>query len=301
MTDEIGGMRIAAIQKFHKARRRAVLISLLSRITGESDELLSWQEVSKKLNLVHPNKRYLASIPLDKIVGSVNRYHDFNRQFYPLSDDAEHRWSEVDLLVESRGLEPVEVYKLGEVYFVYDGNHRVSVARQNDAGQIEAFVTEFRSPIEVKPDDSLLDLVLRVEREELIEDTQMDQLPFELDIQVSIPGRYHEVYEHISVHRYYLGIEYQREIPMLEAAESWAKNVYLPVVQVIQKLGVLKDFPERTETDLYLWLLKHEWELERSLGIDLSTEAVVYDLTEKFSTRLLHRIKRWWKQLFKFW
>jgi hypothetical protein len=293
--------RIEAVQKFRKARRRAVLISLLSRITGKSDELLPWQEVSRKLNLVHPNKRYLASIPLDKIVGSVNRYHDFNRKFYPLSDEAEYRWSKVDQLVEDRGLEPVEVYKVGDVYFVFDGNHRVSVARQNEAAQIEAYVTEFRSPVDVGPDDSILDLVLRMEFKELVEDTLLDQLPFELDIRLSIPGRSREVYEHISVHRYYLGLEQNREIPMLEATESWARNVYLPVVEVIRDLKVLKDFPERTETDLYLWLKKHEWELESSLGIDISTEAVAYDLTYHFSKRLWVRLKHWWSHLGKFW
>jgi hypothetical protein len=299
--NEFGGIGVRAVQKFRKARRRAVLISLLSRLTGESDELLPWQEVSKQLNLVHPNKRYLENVPLDKIVGSVNRYHDFNRKFYPLSDDDEYRWAKVDHLVETQGLEPAEVYKVGDAYFVYDGNHRVSVARQNEAAQIEAYVTEFRSPVEVLPDDSLLDMVLRMEYEELVEDTFLDELPFDLNLQVSIPGRYREVYEHISVHRYYMGLEQQREIPMLEATESWAKNVYLPVVKVVRDLKVLKDFPDRTETDLYLWLMKHEWELEESLGIDLSTEAVAFDLTENFSKRMWHRLKRWWKNLWRFW
>lgn len=299
--NEFPGSNVSAVQKFWKARRRAVLVSLLSRITGEKDDLLPWQEVSKKLGLVHPNKRYLENVPLDKIVGSVNRYHDFNRKFHPLSDDDRERWARVDQLVESQGLEPVEVYKVGGAYFVYDGNHRVSVARQNEAGYVEAFVTEFRSPVEVKPDDSLVDIILRREYEELVEDIQLDQLPFHLDIRVSLPGRYREVYEHISVHRYYMGIEQQREISMLEATESWAKKVYLPVVNVIRRLNVLKEFPGRTETDLYLWLMKHEWELEQALGIDLSKEAVAFDLTENFSRRIFHRIKRWWKRLWKFW
>jgi hypothetical protein len=299
--NDIPGIRINAFNKFRKARRRAVLISLLARLTGESDELLAWQEVSHQLNLVHPNKRYLANVPIDEIVGSVNRYHDFNRKFYPLSDDDEYRWAKVEQLVEVQGLDPVEVYRVGDVYFVYDGNHRVSVARQNEATHIEAYVTEFRSPVEVHPDDSLLDLVLRMEYEELVEDTLLDQLPFELELSVSIPGRFREVYEHVSVHRYYLGLELEREIPMLEAAESWARNVYLPVVKVIRDLKVLNDFPERTETDLYLWLMKHEWELEASLGIDLPTEAVAFDLTQNFSTRMLHRVKRWWRRLWKFW
>ena len=148
----------------------------------------------------------MENVPLDKIVGSVNRFQDFNRQFDPLSDDDEQRWARINQLAEDHGLEPAEVYKVGGVYFVYDGNHRVSVARQNEAAQIEAYVTEFRSPIEVLPEDSLIDVILRVEREELLEDTMLDKLPFDLDIQVSQPGLYPEVFEHIAVHRYYLGL-----------------------------------------------------------------------------------------------
>lgn len=289
--------RLAALQQFRDARRRAVLISLLSRLTGKSDQLLSWDQVRKELNLMHPNKRYLENVPLDKIVGSVNRYHDFNRQFYPLSDDRQDRWTTVKALVEERGLEPAEMYKVGDVYFVFDGNHRVSVARQNEATHIEAYVNEFRSKVEVHPEDSLEDVILRVEYEELLEDTLLDKISIPLEIRVTIPGRYREIYEHISVHRYYLGLEQSREVPMLEAADSWAVNVYLPVVQVIRDLKVLKDFPQRTETDLYLWLKKHEWELEQALGIDIPTEAAAYDLTMHFSKRLWIRFRRWWQHL----
>lgn len=294
-------LSVNAVHKFRKARRKALVMTLLSRLTGESDELLSWSDVRKKLGLVHPNKRYLASIPLDKIVGSVNRYQDFNRKFYPLSDNDEGRWAAVDRLVENRGLEPIEVYKVGEVYFVYDGHHRVSVARQNEAAQVEAFVTEFRSPVDVQPDDSIKDLVLRKEHEELMEDIEADKLPFDLDLELSIPGRCREIYEHIAVHRYFLGTQQQREVPMAEATESWAKNVYIPVVKVIRDLHVLREFPGRTETDLYLWLKKHEWELEKTLGIDVSTEAAAYDLTLHFSKRLWVRLKHWWRHVKNFW
>lgn len=297
--DELGVSRLAAVQQFRNARRRAVLISLLSKLTGKSDRLLSWEQMSKELNLMHPGKRYLENVPLDKIVGSVNRYHDFNRQFYPLSDDAQDRWAKVKTLVEERGLEPAEMYKVGEVYFVFDGNHRVSVARQNEAAQIESYVYEFRSKVEVHPEDSIEDVILRAEYEELLEDTLLDQISYDLDFRVTIPGRYREVYEHICVHRYYLGLEQDREVSMLEATESWVKNVYLPVVEVIRELDVLNDFPGRTETDLYLWLKRHEFELEQACGIDIPTEAAAYDLTLHFSKRLWFRFLRWWKHLGK--
>jgi hypothetical protein len=296
---DFGVNRLAAVHQFREARRKAVLVSLLSRFTGKSDELLPWEEVSKELDLMHPNKRYLENVPLDKIVGSVNRYHDFNRQFYPLSDDDQDRWAKVQSLVEVRGLEPVEMYKVGDAYFVFDGNHRVSVARQNEATHIEAYVNEFRSKVEIHPEDSLEDVILRVEYEELLEDTQLEKISVDLDFRVTVPGRYREVYEHISVHCYYLGLEKDEEIPILEATKSWVKNVYLPVIKVIRDLDILKAFPGRTETDLYLWLKRHEWELEQSCGVDIPTEAAAYDLTLHFSKRLWIRFLRWWKHLGK--
>ncbi|HKJ28419.1 MAG TPA: hypothetical protein VJ965_12325, partial [Anaerolineales bacterium] len=123
------------------------MLSKLKR-AGESEELLVFDDVRRTLNLAHPNVRRLDNIPLDAIVGSVNRYHDFNRKFYPLSDSDEDRWARVKELMETRGLEPIEVYQIGEVYFVLDGNHRVSVARQLEAKSIEAYVTEFRTNVE---------------------------------------------------------------------------------------------------------------------------------------------------------
>ena len=133
--------RLKAIQEFRNARRRADVKALLSKFTGKSEELLVFDEIRKTLDLTHPQQEELRDIPLDSIVGSVNRYYDFNRQFYPLDDSAENRWSRVRTLVETKGLDPIEVYQVGDVYFVRDGHHRISVARAMGRSQIEAKVT----------------------------------------------------------------------------------------------------------------------------------------------------------------
>ena len=277
--------RAAAVSEFRRARRHADLTSLLSKLTGKQDELLSFEEIKGKLNLANPRKQYLANIPLDSIVGSVGRYFDFNRQFYPLSDGDESRWAGVKQMVEGMGLPPIEVYKVGEAYFVLDGHHRVSVARQVEATHIEAYVNEFRSKITLSPEDSIEDVILKAEHEELNRMTMLDQVCPDLEFRVTIPGRFKEIYEHISVHRYYLGIEQGHEITLEEATASWVENVCLPVIRAIRESNILEDFPHRTETDLYLWLKKHQWELQKTLGSEVELEEAAQDMTEKFSHR----------------
>ncbi|NIW47054.1 MAG: ParB N-terminal domain-containing protein, partial [Gammaproteobacteria bacterium] len=209
----------------------------------------------------------------------------------------EDRWARVKELVETKGLDPIEVYQVGDIYFVLDGNHRVSIARQLGAKTIQAYVKEFQSKVEVKSDDEILDVVLRLERKDLMEETKLDQLRPDVDFKVTLCGRYKEIKEHIACHRYYMGLEKDREIPMEEAAASWVDNYYLPGVEAIRKQNVLGDFPDRTETDLYLWLKKHQWELEHALERDVPDLDAAQDLKQQFGKRLLRKIKKLWSRL----
>lgn len=297
MSEFGGSRRVAAVQQFRQARRKAELRALLAKITRKQDDLLVFDEVRKTLTLAHPDKELLKDIPLDSIVGTVSRYHDFNRQFYPLTDSDEDRWARVKELVELQGLDPIEVYQVGDVYFVLDGNHRVSVARQLDAGTIEAYVKEFRAPVEVNPEDNLEDVVLRIEHKELMEDTHLDEICPDIDIRVTLPGRYREILQHIEVHRYFMGLEQAREIPLEEAVASWVNHVYLPAVEAIREKKVLDDFPGRTETDLYLWLKKHQWELEQALKRDVPDWDAAQDLKQKFSRSFFQRLRRLWERI----
>jgi len=297
---EFGGRdRVAAIQRFRQARRKADIVALLSKLSGKQEGLLPFDEVRKTLALTHPKREELRDIPLDSIVGSVNRYYDFNRQFYPLDDSDQDRWARVNQLVEEKGLDPIEVYQVGDVYFVMDGNHRVSVARQMGSKTIQAYVKEFTTNVEVKPEDDILDVVLRLEYKELMNETKLDKVRPEVDFNVTVCNRYNEIKEHIAVHRYYLGQEQHREVPIEEAAASWVDNYYLPAVKVIRDHEFLEDFPDRTETDLYLWLKKHQSELEESLDQHITDHDAAHDLTDRFGQRLWEKISRFFLNLVK--
>jgi nucleotide-binding universal stress UspA family protein len=287
----------SAVQDFKRARRRADLQEMLARLGGgKRNRLLSFDEVRKQIGQGSLLPRGLKEIPLDAIVGTVGRYEDFNRQFLPRQESQLGRWARVRMAFEYAGLPPINVYQIGDVYFVLDGHNRVSVAKQLGAKYIEAYVTEIPTRVEVTPDLEPLGLILKAEQARFLEETRMDELHPELDLRVTLPGRYDELRDHIAVHRYFMGLEDKREVPYEEAVEHWVNQVYLPAVATIRRLELLRDFPNRTETDIYLWLMKHRAELAQQVGWDLGTDEAAAHLWN----RLYSKPRRSWERFRRF-
>lgn len=255
-----------AIRDFRRARFKADTEQLMARLTGKSVDLLSYEEVRRKLKAESTSRRLLKDIPLAAIVGSVGRYADFTRSFYPRQDSDQERWAQVELKVSDQaGLPPIEVYQLGQVYFVIDGNHRVSVARQMGASHIEAYVTEVYTKVPLTPEVNPDDIILKERYLKFLERTRLDQLRPGADLTVTVPGQYRILEQHIELHRYFLSLEQQHEIPYEEAVLKWHDEVYLIVAQAIREQNILKEFPGRTETDLYLWVSGYRAFLEEEL------------------------------------
>jgi nucleotide-binding universal stress UspA family protein len=289
-----------AIQDFRSARQKASLREIFARYTGESIELLSFEDVRKKLKAQISAIQEIKDIPIESIVGSVNRYQDFLRDFLPRQNIAAERWSNIDLANQGMiGLPPIEVYQIGEVYFVMDGNHRVSVAKQLGAVEIQAYVTKVQSRVSITPDVSPEDLILKSEYVEFLEATNIDNLRPEADLTVTVPGQYEVIEEHISVHRYFMGIDQQHEISYEETVTDWYDNIYLPIVLIIREKGLLIDFPNRTETDLYLWIAEHRAALEEELKSQIPVSSAMDDLINKFSQRTDRKISRFGAKIIK--
>jgi len=270
-----------ALEDFRKARSKAELQRLWGLITGKTDKLLPYDEITKRLHATGFSSKGLMEIPVDAIVGSVNRYQDFNHNFLPLHDEDRQRWATVKAMMTSpgsAGLPPIRVYKLGDAYFVLDGNHRVSIAKEMGIEMVEAYVTEIRPKVTLSPDDSPEDIILKEEYADFLVETQTDRILSEANLQLTFPGLYEILLEHIKVHRYYMGIEQSREIPWDEAVRDWYEKVYLPVVRVIREQGLLNEFPERTETDLYLWILDHQTYIQQEVGWPIRPEKAASDL-----------------------
>jgi len=272
-----------AMEDFHRARRRAVMERILASLSGRSVDLLSYDDVLKKLKEQGRSSRGLRDIPLDAIVGSVGRYNDFSRTFLPRSDQDVHRWTRVQMAMnDMAGVPPIEVYQIGDAYFVLDGNHRVSVARQMGATHIQAYVTEIKTKVPLTPDVTPDELILMAEYADFLTETGIDELRPGCDLTVTVPGQYRVLKEHIDVHRYFMGLEQKREIPYAEAVAHWYDTVYMPVVSVIRERGILRDFPGRTEADLYVWVMEHRAALQEEMGWSMIPyAAAATDLAER--------------------
>lgn len=291
---------LKALQDFKNARRQAALQEIIAQITGKEEDvqLLPFDEIRERLHGLEKSRKYLENIPLDAIVGSVSRYHDFTRTFLPKESTNPYRWARV--MAETMGLTglpPIEVYKLGEVYFVKDGNHRVSVARQLGNQTIQGYVTEVKTKVPITKDTKPDELIIKAEYTNFLEKTQLDQLRPEADLSVTKPGGYPTLLEHIQIHRYFMGIDEERPIPYQEAVAHWYDHVYQPVVRVIKQKGILRDFPNRTETDLYLWLAEHRAELEKELGWDVGVEAAAMDFASRQGSSLKHMAQQFWGKI----
>jgi nucleotide-binding universal stress UspA family protein len=262
-------------RRFDRARFRADLEQIWARLTGHSIDLLAFEEVRRRLHAELTANRTLQEIPIAAIVGSVGRPGDFTRDFLPLNDRDAHRWSQVrQRFNEPSGVPPIEVYQVGEAYFVLDGNHRVSVAREMGAAHIEAYVTEVRSRVPLTPEADPREVILKARYLEFLERTQLDRLRPEADLQVTHLGRYAELERHISLHRYVLETQQRRAVPLAEAVEDWYDRVYLPVVRAIREQGTLDDYPGRTEADLYLLVSGYRLLVEEFLNWEFEAETL---------------------------
>ncbi len=291
----------AAEKSYLSARRKAGLRALLAALTGRPNRLLRWDEVQDKLRIGGRIDRGLQTVPVEKIVGSVNRYRDFDRAFLPTQDVTAERWMNISrAYYAEEALPPVTLYKVGEVYFVVDGNHRVSVARQRGQAFIDAEVIEAQARVPLTPDMDATDLEIAGEYAEFLERTRFDELFPGAELHPTIAGGYHRLLEHIAVHRYFMGIEQQRDISDEEAVRDWYCNVYQPLVAIIRERDLLKEFTRRSEADLYLWIMEH-WHHLRENGVQLSAEEAVMQFAEafapSFSKQLLYLIKDLWLSL----
>ncbi|MGL4611167.1 MAG: universal stress protein [Trueperaceae bacterium] len=268
----------SALEDFRRARLKASLQDVIARLTGNSTELLSYDDVRKQLHAVESPVRQLKEIPVAAIVGSVGRYHDFTKDFLPRTDSDSQRWAKIkELMLSQQGVPPIEVYQLGEAYFVKDGNHRVSVAREMELKYLEAYVTPVHANVALSADVTPDELIIKAEYANFLETTQLHDVRPDADLSVSVPGQYDVLLDHITVHRYFMGLDLKRDVSHSEAVGHWYDNVYLAVVAMLRERGLVQAFPGRTVTDLYVYLAKYRAELEETLGWkwQLRPEAIV--------------------------
>jgi len=267
-----------ALDDFHRLRSRAALDRFWAGIRGESLDLLPYDEVSAKLRAVSQTNLGLQQVPLKNIIGSVNRTTDFDRNFKPLSDEDSSRWANVKTAMTSPftpGVPPVSLYKIGEAFFVLDGNHRISIAKEMGLDSIEAYVTEVKTKVSLSSSFTLEELVEKAALADFLEDTHVDRILPGIDLSLKRIDKYPLLREHLNVHQYFMGIDQNREVSFEEAVLHWYDNIYTPVVRIIEDSGLRFEFPDYSVTDLYLWVLDKQRALFEEFGTPFKTENVV--------------------------
>ena len=254
--------RIRALEDFDAARFRAFTRSVRSILTRRARRL---QSIEPVLAAAGPEGRAFGGvqeIPLDRVVGSAApeaKTGDFDPAFMPVNRRTRDRWTRIYReMVEGDELPPIDVYKVGDDYYVIDGHHRVSVARSLGRATINARVVEVRTRAPLGRRIDAAALLRAAEYAAFLETTQLHRMRPEARLECSRLGRYDEILKHILGHGYFLGLEQGRAVPLPEAAASWYDHVYKPIANAIRKHHVLEQLPGWTEADLYVQIT-HRW------------------------------------------
>src|SRR5437879_6707826 len=231
-------------------------------------------------------------IPVDRIVGSVApdaKTTDFAPGFLPVNRRMRDRWTRVyQAMVEGDELPPIDVYKVDDNYYVIDGHHRVSVARNLGRPIINARVINIKTRAPLGPDIDAEALLKAAEYAAFLEVTQLHRSRPAARLECSRLGRYDEIMQHIIGHRYFLSLEQHRDVPLQEAAASWYDHVYHPIAEAIRRHNALEQLRGWAGADRYVedprrWMARSE-EGEPT-GPDPAVQAL-----------LAEHAKTWWRR-----
>jgi hypothetical protein len=279
-----------AEKDFTRARRRAFLrkIGAFLRRDPGSNRLLSFDEVRSALGAVQQVYLGMRTVPVAKIVGSVGRHRDFDRAFLPSKGDLGTRWKRIDQMMQrAEELPPISLYKIGDAYFVRDGNHRVSVAHQLGVEMIDAEVIELRSRIPIDSALTARDLLHKIEQRHLLERLPIDRVLPEVRLELSNVADYRRLATYIEAHGFRLSQLWRRYVSPEEVLRDWYAYQYVPVAEMVREDRILDAFPGRTELDLFLWIAEHRDRLAlEARDESISTEAAKDDIMRKSRRRI---------------
>ena len=252
---------------FSRARRRQALSRLARRLRREPDDvnvILPFDEVVEALGWRGERRLGLQVIALDSIVGTVDRSRDFDRRFRPTSRRVRRRWEGIATAIRrGQSMPPIDVYSIGDLHFVRDGHHRVSVARAMGLDSIEAYVTEVVTAVGAEQRTRLRDLALKSHERLFFERVP---LPRELRarIQLADEWRYAELAESVEAWGFRAMQDLSEFMTREAVAEAWFRDEYSPVVEMLRDADLIGSGTEaeaymRVAGLRYLLLRTHEW------------------------------------------
>ena len=282
-------------EDFTKARNKALINEIQHFLSPEEVSLISLYDVKSLMKPTNETYVGMKVIPIEKIVGSEGRYNDFDNHFFPKSSHLRMRWEHVDdAAIHDIILPPIKVYEISGLYFVRDGNHRVSVAKSRGTEFIDAEVVSLQSEIKLNKPENMQDIIKQIiyyEKRVFYSQTNFGDLTDYWCLDFSRAGRYDVIYNHILTHKYYMNQNREDEVTMDEAVLSWFNTVYLPIVNSIRKNKMLRKFPKRTLGDLYVWIVRYWDSLKHTFGDDIPIDKAVLDFQKVYRIPFTKKIK----------
>lgn len=254
---------------FSRARRQRALGQLADRLRREPSDfnvILPFEEVVEALGRVSERGLGRQTIPLDSIVGTVDREREFDRRFRPTSSSVRPRWERI-ALAQRRGqsMPPIDVYRIGELHFVRDGHHRVSVARALGHEVIDAYVTEVITRVGPDSGIRLADLPLKSHERVFYERVPLPREARER-IRLSDPARqYAGLAEGVEAWGFRVMQDRGHLLSREQVARAWFEEEYVPVVERLREADLIGDDTEteayiRVATERYMLLRTHVWD-----------------------------------------
>jgi len=215
-------------------------------------------------------------VPLEKIVGSVGRYHDFDNQFGSQSHAVDERLKGIiDAMKEGKNLPPISLYQIKDDYFILDGHHRFRAARELDRSHIRSRI------VELLPSKNTLENKLYIERINF-----RDKAGLTDSIELTELGQTEHLEWQVDLHRRHLSREKGEEISFKEAAVDWYRTIYRPLATIVANSGLVKSFPGRTVDDLYLYISVHQWEQGQKRKYGIGVDKLIPKDMEAFRKKM---------------
>lgn len=281
---------------FTKAHRKEIYHRLARIVRGSGPAPLpSFNELRTRLHLFQQSYIGLHTIEVADIVGTVDRSDDFDRDFLPRTPKTRERWERLERAFPSLGFPPISVYKVNDVYFVIDGNHRVALAKQKDAEFIDAEVTEIITDIEIGDDIDFEKIIYLEQQRRFMQQSGLDRARPTARIDFRRPQGFAELLAVIKAHGYDLMMREDTVLPPEKIAADWYDRVYLPTVESIRWEKLLELEAESTEGDFFLWVVQRRREHDPQFGeqsLEDEARQAEHDQKSRIRVRALRALGR---------
>ncbi|MGA2091483.1 MAG: DUF4032 domain-containing protein [Endomicrobiales bacterium] len=260
-------------------------------MTEQKDTLIEFSSIEKNLEHVHQLNLGVLAIPIDKIVGSLGRYTDFNEEFLLHKDRVSAKYESVrQVMMSGRILPPIKVYKVLDNYFVIDGHHRVTVAKNEmGAKEIDAEVIDVQFDLDLSPQkqysydtEKAKEFLIKLEENAFEKETFLRNSILIYPLKVTDLTSYGKLFEEINDFRRNYNDGELAKRAIIYSSFQWYERRFLPAVRIIIKEGVLNIFPRRTYTDLYIWIQQHKYYLSQKAGHDVGFDFTKEDFIHKY-------------------